>query len=179
MANLIRRRERELAPLAGWESSLLDPLRVARDLFRMDPFQELGGLSIPWIERPFAPDIDMKETKEAYVFTADLPGIRDEDVDVSVMGDMITIRGQREEEKTREDERYYAHERSCGSFSRSFTLPVNANPEAIQADLANGVLRVSVQKRPEMLGKRIPIQSQSAKQIEGGKAPEVEKKKSA
>jgi len=117
-----------------------------------------------WPERVFSPDIELKETGDAYVFTADVPGLGEEDVDVTVSGDQVTLSGKRDEGETRADEQYLCHERSYGSFSRSFTLRGDADTENLTAELTNGVLRVMIPKRPEVQAKRIPIHS--AKQIE-------------
>ena len=79
------------------------------------------------------------------------------DVEVSLTGNRITISGQRREEKRTENERYYAFERSYGNFSRSFTLPEGVNQEDVQAELRDGVLTVTVAKKPEVQPKRISL----------------------
>jgi HSP20 family protein len=139
-------------------------------LLRSDPFRELEPLG-SWSERVFNPDVEFKETKDAYLFKADLPGVQEKDLEISLTGNRIQISGKREEEETREDDRYYAYERSYGSFTRSFTLPEGANAEDVTADLKDGVLVVRVAKRPEAQGRRIAVQS-GHKQIEEGKGKE-------
>jgi HSP20 family protein len=143
---------------------------MMRDLFRWDPFREMEPLG-GWSEQVFSPDVEFKETKEAYIFKADLPGVQEKDLEISVTGNRIQISGKREEEETREDDRYYAYERSYGSFTRSFTLPEGANAEDVTADLKDGVLIVRVAKRPEAHGRRIAVQS-AHKQLEEGKGKE-------
>jgi HSP20 family protein len=175
MASLIRRRDRESAPLArSWDPlRTLDPFQMMRDVFRGDPFQALSPLLAP-TELVFAPDIDIRETADGYVVRADLPGVREEDVDISAMGSTLTIRGKREQEERREDEQYYAYERSYGSFTRSFTMPPGANLDAATADLKDGVLTVSIPKQPEMRGKRISLRE--TKTLEQGKGKEEKEK---
>jgi HSP20 family protein len=173
MANLIRRRDRESGSLArGSEPLRSDPFQLVRDLLGWDPFREMGVLSnLP--ERVFSPAVELKETKDAYVFKADLPGVDEKDVDISVTGNRIHITGKREEEQTEEDERFYAYERSYGTFTRSFTLPEGANADEVSADLKDGVLSVTVPKRPEVQPRRISIQGGSTgKQLEAKQVDE-------
>jgi HSP20 family protein len=158
MANLIRRGSTGSAAPSG----TLDPFEMMRDLLRWDPFAE------PGTRRPdlgFVPSFEVKETKDAYVFKADLPGLREEDLDISLTANRLTISGKREEERRDEDDRFYAYERSFGTFSRSFTLPEGIDGDHAQAKLENGVLTVSIGKRPEVKPKRIEV-----KRLSGDKA---------
>lgn len=150
MANLIRRSHQG----GGSPARGLDPFEMMRDLMRWDPLADVGALGR---ELPFVPSFDVKETKDEYVFRADLPGVRDEDLEISLTGNRLTVSGKREEEKREDDDRFYAYERSYGSFSRSFTLPEGVDPEHAQADLANGVLTISIPKKPEVKPKRIEV----------------------
>lgn len=84
-------------------------------------------------------------------------GVRDEDLEISLTGNRLTVSGKREEEHRQEDERYYAYERSYGSFSRSFTLPEGGDVEHAQADMSNGVLTVTIPKKPEVQPKTIEV----------------------
>lgn len=157
MANLIRREETgSLGQSRGW-----DPLELMRDLVRWDPVAELGVVGSRPL--PFVPSFEVKETKDAYLFKADLPGIREEDLDISLTGTRLTVSGRREEEKREEDDRFYAYERSYGSFSRSFTLPEGVDADHAQADLTHGVLTVSIPKRPEVKPRKIEVKKLSAK----------------
>src|SRR4029078_208861 len=105
----------------------------------------------------FVPRFDVKETQDAYVINADLPGVKDEALNVSLNGNLLTISGTREEEHREEGESYYAMERSHGSFARSFTMPDSVDGESVTADLKQGVLTVRIPKRPEAQPKRIAI----------------------
>ena len=126
----------------------------------LEPFGLLGSLA-NWgnteLAHWFSPALDTKETKDGYVFSLDLPGVEQKDVDISVKEGVLSINGKREREEVSEEERYCACERSYGSFSRSFTLPRSADFESVSADLKNGVLTVTVGKRPEAQPKQITV----------------------
>lgn len=148
---LIRRRESGETNLRrAW-----DPFEVMQELMRWDPFRELSrGTSA---DLSFIPAFEVKEKKDKYVIRADLPGITEEDLDLSVVGRQLTVSGKREEEKRDEDDRVYTYERSYGSFSRSFTLPDGADPDNIDAELKDGVLTITVGKKPGVQPRRIPL----------------------
>jgi HSP20 family protein len=105
----------------------------------------------------FSPRFEVKETKNAYVFKADLPGLEEKDLEITVTGSRVTVSGKREAENKNEGETYYAYERSYGSFSRSFTLPEGADADHAEADLRNGVLTLSIPKLPEHQPKKISV----------------------
>ncbi len=172
MGKLIRRTEKsQPEDLGQWDplrSSLsrMDPFRMVREMFQ-DPFGTTGLLA----DTAFRPNLDVTETNDAFMINADLPGVDEDEVDVSVTGNRLTINGRREAEDIQEGDRYVAVERSYGSFSRSFVLPDSADVERIQAELTNGVLKIKVPKRGEMQGRKISVQS-SAKPQEQQRAPE-------
>jgi len=135
-----------------------DPFRMMRDMIRWDPFRELGTLfSNDASGAIFMPNVDVKETADAYVFKADVPGIKEKDVEVALVGNRLTVSGKREEERREEKETYYATERSYGSFTRTFTMPDGTDPEHARADLKEGVLTITVPKKPEVQPKKIAI----------------------
>jgi HSP20 family protein len=134
-----------------------DPFEVMQDLISWDPFRELSRGMTRGELASFVPSFDVKETEDSYVFKADLPGIKDSELDISLTGNRLTVSGQRHEEKKDEGETYYAYERSYGSFSRSFTLPDGVDAENVQADLKDGVLNIVVAKKPEVQPKRIRL----------------------
>jgi len=152
MANIIRRDTNEATRPAGdyrW-----DPLRVMDALLRWDPLRgEAGGFG----QGDFTPRFDIKDTKNAFVIKADLPGIKEEDLNVSLTGSQLTVSGKREEERREEGEHHYMVERSGGNFSRVFSLPEGVDADAVSADLKNGVLTLQIPKRPEAQPKRISI----------------------
>ncbi len=135
-----------------------DPFRTMRDVLRWDPFSES---SPRWFgeELGFAAAFEVKETAEAFIFKADLPGIKAEDLDVKLTQNRLTISGKREAEKTEKGETFYTFERSYGSFARSFTLPEGTLGEKIDADLKDGVLTVTLPKKPEAQPKQINVKA--------------------
>jgi len=142
-----------VAPSSG---TVWDPFRVMRDVLRWDPFRELEAAAAGDYGL-FAPSFDVKENKEGYVFRADLPGVREDDLEISLTGNRLTISGKREQEKREQGETYYATERSYGSFSRAFTLPDGTDGDNVKAELKNGVLQVTVPKKPEVQPRKITI----------------------
>jgi HSP20 family protein len=138
-----------------------DPFTLARDLLRWDPYREGGSvLSRPLSGRAimrFAPSFEVKEREDAFVLSADLPGLRDEDVQVTLHGNVLTVSGTRSAEDRKEGETYYLYERQYGTFSRSFTLPDSANGDSISADLSAGVLTLVIPKKEETKPRKISI----------------------
>lgn len=135
-----------------------DPFRSMRDLMRWDPFTALSAFPSQAIAT-FAPDFEVKETKESFVFTADMPGVAEKDLHVQLSDNRLSISGKRESEKTEQNETYYATERSYGSFTRSFVLPEGVDGDKAHAQLKNGVLSIAIPKRPEAQPRKIAIQS--------------------
>jgi HSP20 family protein len=158
MANLIRRRAENsnLPASQGRQEYAWDPFRVMDALFRLDP---LRGAGEGWLSRgsEFMPSFDLKESKDAYVLRADLPGVKEDDIEVTVTGNVVTVSGKREQESREEGDQYFAIERSYGGFSRAFSLPDGANLDDVKADLKAGVLTVSIPKRPEVQPKKVSV----------------------
>ena len=154
MANLVRKDDRDVARPRTTEHRW-DPFRVMDALLQLDPYRgEWSGLGRV---AEFTPRFDVKESKDAYVISADLPGLKDDQVEVSMSGNMLTIGGKREEETREESDTYFAMERSFGTFSRSFALPDGVDAEGVTAELKTGVLTVRIPKRAEAQPKRIAI----------------------
>jgi HSP20 family protein len=106
----------------------------------------------------FDPDIDVTETDNELRITAELPGVSEKDIDVSIEDDMLTIRGEKRVERKEEKENYRFSERSFGTFQRTLRLPVRANPDKIRASFEHGVLEVTVPKDKEIArGRRIEV----------------------
>lgn len=133
-----------------------DPFRLMDSLLRWEPFQEAAALR-RGENGTFVPRFDVKETPEAFLFKADLPGVNQGDVDISLNGNQLTITGKREAEQQQTSENYFMVERSYGSFSRTFTLPTSADVEKIKADLSNGVLTIELPKRAESQPRKIAL----------------------
>jgi len=142
-----------LARSAAW-----DPFQAMRELFRWDPFQ--AGALVPFHGvTSFAPDFEVKENKESFVFRADLPGVAEKDLQVQLNDNRLSVSGKRESEKTEQNETFYTTERSYGSFTRSFTLPEGTDAEKAHAELKNGVLTIAIPKRPEAQPRKINVTS--------------------
>jgi HSP20 family protein len=136
-----------------------EPFRTMREMLRWDPFGEMTP-AWPMLETPeFMPSFEVKETKEGYVFTADLPGVEEKNLEVKTTQNRLTISGKRESEKSEQGDTYYTSERSYGAFSRAFTLPNGADLEKVQAKLESGVLTVNVPKKPEAQPRKIAVSS--------------------
>ena len=103
------------------------------------------------------PPVDVYETNESIVLKADLPEVNKEEVDISVEGNVLTIRGERKREEEVKEKDFYRMERSHGRFTRSFTLPGTVDPEKIEAGFSGGVLTVTLPKREESKPKQIRV----------------------
>ncbi len=145
----------------------LEPVRLMREMLGLDPFREL----LPAELAGFAPAFEVKETKDAYVFKADLPGVKESDLDVTVAGNRLTITGKREAEKQDKNDTYYAFERSYGTFTRTFTLPDQVDTTRVKAELKGGELSVVIPKAAAAMPTKVPVAA-------GDKAKSDEKQKS-
>ena len=107
--------------------------------------------------------VDMYETENEVVVKAAAPGVKPEDIEVTVTGDLLTIKGEFKSESERQDEKraWRRQERRYGSFSRQVTLPAGVNTDACQADFENGVLTLKLPKAEEARVKRVQIQSKT------------------
>ena len=143
MQDLLELREEMNRALEGWP-------RVSR-LRRWAGEEE--GMRGAWM-----PAVDIRENKNAIEVLAELPGIDPENVDVSVEGNVLSIRGERRQEEIRDDETVHRVERSYGVFERSFTLPRSVNPEKVSASYREGVLTVTVPKREEAKPKSVKVE---------------------
>src|SRR3974390_3242715 len=96
-----------------------------------------------------APAIDMSEDDKAYKISAELPGLDAKDVDVSVSGNTLVLKGEKRQEKEEKDKNYHYSERAYGSFQRAFELPASVDHDKISADVSKGVLTVTLPKTPD------------------------------
>jgi len=108
-----------------------------------------------------APVADVKENGTAFTVTAELPGLGEQDIEVKVTDDLLTLRGEKRQEKEEKDESYHLTERSYGSFERSFRLPPSVERDKIAASFEKGVLTITLPKSAEakQQEKTIPIRS--------------------
>lgn len=130
------------------------PLRQADRISKMmeDLFREPDELRKGWF-----PNVDVKETDKEVVFKMDVPGVKDEDIIVELVNDMLTIRGTRDLEQEERRDDYLRIERESGMFQRSFTLSFPAKPEKIVAECQHGVLKVTVPKEQAAHTHRIKV----------------------
>ncbi len=136
-----------------------EPLRTMRELLRWDPFSEMAPTWTSSEVQTFMPDFEVKETQDAFVFTADMPGVEEKNLEVQLTNNRLTISGKRESEKTEQNATYYATERSYGSFARTFTLPEGVEGDRASAELKSGVLTVTIPKKPEAQPKKVTVTS--------------------
>lgn len=113
--------------------------------------------------RPFwTPAVNVEETKDALILTAELPGMSIDDVEIEVENNVLSIRGEKKEEREeKEDRRYHVWERCYGSFERQFTLPRTVKTDEITAHFKDGVLYVEMPKAPEAKSKKIAIKAEN------------------
>jgi HSP20 family protein len=111
--------------------------------FDLSPFREESSLA-----GGFIPQMDVSETDKEINISAELPGMNADDIDISMTGNSLTIKGEKKSEKEEKGERYYRSERSYGSFRRSVPLPEEVQEEKIEATYKNGVLKVTLPKSP-------------------------------
>ena len=109
----------------------------------------------------YRPQIDVSGDDNQYEIALDVPDMSESDISIDVRGDVLTIRGQKEQRSENKDKHFYRVERSYGSFQRTLSLPDDANADEIQAQLDKGVLRLVIPRRqvPHKDVKRIPISS--------------------
>jgi len=116
-------------------------------------------------ERPLArmlaeewtPSVDISETKDGFLVKAELPGLEAKDVDVSISGDLLTIKGEKKKEEEEKDEHHYCVERYYGSFQRIFRLPNDVKGDEIEAIFDKGILKVTIPKIEEAKKKDIKV----------------------
>lgn len=146
-------------------------------LIKWDPFDEIISLQDK-IERVFedslramggikrreemakpiwAPLVDIYETPDSVVVKAELPGIKPEEVDVQLSGDVLTIKGERKQEKEEKGKHFHRIERAYGSFQRSFTIGVPVKEKEIKATYKDGLLEITLPKAEEVKPKQIKI----------------------
>ncbi len=141
---------RELAPFREFE-------RVRREMDRLwDSFLE-GGLRKRGEESEWLPSLDVAETKNELVVKAEVPGMDPKDIDISLSDGVLTIKGEKRQEKEEKEADYHVIERSYGSFLRSVQLPKEVQSDKISASYRNGILRITLPKSEEAKKKEVKI----------------------
>lgn len=118
-------------------------------------FDSVFGSGNQWLERSIS--VDVRRTDSEYIIDADLPGMTEEQIDVRVENDLLVITARDEEVAQKEGEEYLIRERRQRSFHRSFALPKDADTASIDARFRNGVLTLTLPKRPEARPRQIEI----------------------
>lgn len=113
------------------------------------------------------PPVDITETEDSLVLAFDLPGLKEDDIQIELDDNVLTVSGQRERQHEQKQDDFYRFERRFGSFSRSVALPAGVNDENINASYDNGVLEIRVPKPEQYKPKRIQIGGGSSPAIEG------------
>jgi HSP20 family protein len=122
------------------------------DNFLGRPVQQPGSM-----ERVWAPAVDMYETKEAIVVAAEVPGLNEKDIHLSIVGDVLSVRGERQWNQEVKQENYYRGERWYGKFERSLPLPMPVQADKVTAKYRDGVLTITLPKVEEIRPKEIKI----------------------
>jgi HSP20 family protein len=157
-------------------------------IVRWEPFRELSSLQTEMNRlfnaafdapaggnggvRRWTPAMDLLETDDAFVLRADLPGLTEDDVNIELEDNVLTLAGERKSAHEEKGEGFHRVERSFGSFSRSLTLPKGVDPEAVTAGFENGVLEVRVPKPEQRKPRKIAISGAAgeSRTIEGAAA---------
>ncbi|HIJ74492.1 MAG TPA: Hsp20/alpha crystallin family protein [Candidatus Hydrogenedentes bacterium] len=119
-------------------------------------FAELAGEG-DWRLGAWSPAVDLTETDEAYTLEADLPGLNKDDVEITAVDNVITLKGERKQEHEAREKGHHRYERRYGSFQRSFEVPGGFEAEKVDAKFEDGVLRVTLPKRKEAKPKHIQV----------------------
>jgi HSP20 family protein len=148
MAIVRWRPRREWDPFAG----LFDLRREFSDLFAAPVRWE--GDSGQW-----CPPVDIYSDDNKVVVQTELPGVKEEDIDVSLDGGVLTIKGERKHETEVKEEGYHRVERASGTFQRAFAVPAEVDPTNIKADLKDGVLTITLPKVEEAKARKIKVEA--------------------
>jgi len=151
---------------------------------RWDPFQDVLSLREAMNQlmeesfvRPtgaqngnnFVPALDFSETAEGYLVEAALPGVKPEDVEITVENNVLTIKGETRQESDSKQRNFHRIERRFGSFQRTIGLPTTVKADAIKADLTHGVLRLEIPKAEEVKPRKISVNVGESKTLEVAK----------
>ncbi len=160
---LARRQRHDGGALTRPNHGALSPFnqinRIRDEIFRIfeDPF---GFAATPSaLFEGWTPPVDVYEERDKITVRAELPGMKKEDIEVTVVGDNLTISGERKHEDEKREGEIYRSERYVGRFQRSITLPTEVDPNKVQATYKDGLLTVSVNKSEQAKRKQIEIQA--------------------
>ena len=141
--------------LAPWGGNLRREMERFLDRFAgpvWEPFETVAG--------DWAPKLNVSETKDAMVVTAEMPGVDSKEIEIALTGDLLTLKGEKEKETEAKEERYHRVERTYGAFLRSVRLPMAVDGSKVTATFKNGVLVVTLPKTPASRGTTIPVKAE-------------------
>jgi HSP20 family protein len=141
--------------LAPWRGDLRRDMERFFERFAdpiWEPFDMTAG--------DWAPKLDVSETKDAMVVTAEMPGIDPKEIEIALTGDLLTLKGEKEKETGEKEERFHRVERTYGAFLRSVRLPMAVDGSKVTATFKNGVLVVALPKTPAAKGTMIPVKTE-------------------
>jgi HSP20 family protein len=134
--------------------------RLRREMDRLwDDYFGSGRRGLQPLPTEFAPAVDIKETADQVVVKAEVPGMEAKDINISVTGEVLTIKGEKKSEREEKEENYHLVERRYGSFSRSLALPAGVDMDKIEAKYDKGVLIVTCPKKEVVKPKAIEIKT--------------------
>ncbi|MCB1060275.1 MAG: Hsp20/alpha crystallin family protein [Calditrichaeota bacterium] len=122
-----------------------------------EALNELMGWNKGGIMRSWAPDVDIAENPDSYEIHAELPGMREEDINITLNNNVLTISGEKKREIKEEKDNFVRVERSYGKFERSFSLPNNITGDRVSANYSDGVLKVTLPKAEEAKSRTIKV----------------------
>jgi HSP20 family protein len=167
MANITRRDDAysEGPPAFGGLQRLN---RMLDEAFGGWPSMQGGSLTSAWI-----PACDVCEDRDSVTISVELPGVRPEDVKLTVENNVLTVRGEKKEETRSDQEQARRTERTYGWFERAFVLPISVDPEQIEARYDNGILRVMIRKAERAKPREIPVTASVGSGGNGGTSASV------
>lgn len=132
----------------------IDPLRELASFF--ENFAEIGGKE-QLAAGSFVPAVDVYEDQKNLVLKLEVPGLNEEDLNISLENDTLSVQGERKFEKEEKEENFHRIERRYGSFTRTFRLPKTVDSESVEASYEKGVLKITLAKKAEAKPKQIKV----------------------
>jgi HSP20 family protein len=144
-----------------WEPATAMDFFDTLDLFRDEMDRWTNAFRTPDVsgifDRTVTPAVDVVETPESFLVFADIPGIDKKDINITMTGTVLTLQGEKKEDKEEKDRKFFRKETWNGSFRRTLDLPKTADPDKVSANLKDGVLTITVQKREEVKPRMISV----------------------
>lgn len=139
--------------IVKWRSPALSQVERRMQQLFDEPFR------LPFIteDMGWTPSVEVADTESSINVTAELPGVSKEDVDVDLHNNVLTIRGEKKQQKEEKEKEHYLFERYYGSFQRSFSLPAPVDESSVKAEFRNGVLKIHMDKAAQSKGTKITI----------------------